>query len=132
MRIAPEELFAYLRDVENLPRYLPYLESVRSLGGDRFETTAQGDPDSDAGPDGRVKGEAWMRVVEDGKRLEWGAPGPNDYAGSLDVDEGDSAEESSLTVRLHTERAEGEEIQQSLRATLDGLKQAVESQPPPS
>jgi uncharacterized membrane protein len=127
VRTAPATLFSYLQDIENLPRYLPYLESARPLGGDRVEVTAKGDPGADAGPDGRVTAEAWMRVVEEGRRLEWGSPGPHDYAGSLDVDAGDDPDEALLTVTLHTERGEDDEIRDGLRSTIDGLTRAVEA-----
>ena len=33
---------------------------------------------------------------------------------------------STLTVRLHTERAEGEDIDRGVQETVDGIKRAVE------
>src|SRR4051812_20903991 len=120
------EVFAYLRDIENLPRYMPYLTAARRLEGDKVEVTAKGDPGDDSGPDGAVTAEAWMRVSEQDRRLEWGAPGPNDYSGSLQVEDGDGPQASRLTVDLHTTRAEGDEIREGLRSTLDGLKQTME------
>jgi hypothetical protein len=57
------------------------------------------------GPPRDVQSEAWMKVVTDGRALQWGAPGPDDYHGELAVDPGDDESSSRLTVRLHTDRS---------------------------
>lgn len=131
VRLAPEDLFAYLSDIENLPRYMPFLERARPLGGDRVQVTAKGDPGADAGPSAEVTSEAWMRVVRDARKLAWGAPGADDYSGELDVDAGDEPGESRLTVRLHTGRDAHDDIERGITTTLEGLKRAVETAPPP-
>lgn len=79
----------------------------------------------DGQPEHEVSGQAWVEVVEDGKKLRWGAPGPDDYDGELDVDFGADGT-SKVMVRLHTDQAEGSSIDEGLQHTLAGLKSAVE------
>ncbi len=122
--LPPSRLFDYLADVQNLPAYMPRLTSAEPTGGDRVEVTAHIDPPG--GPERDVQGEAWIKVIQQGKKLQWGAAGPHDYHGELDVDSGPNADTSTLTVRLHTERAEGDEIRRGLDETLKGIKSAVE------
>jgi uncharacterized protein YndB with AHSA1/START domain len=121
--VAPERLFAYLSDVNNLPAYLPRLTSARPHGGDRVTVTAHIEP-ADA-PEQDVTSEAWIHVIEEGRSLEWGAPGPHDYHGRLHVDDGGDGT-SRLTVELHTETAEGKQIDHGLDEALNGIKNAVE------
>lgn len=122
--VAPARLFSYLADVANLPSYLLRLTKATPTHDDKVDVTAHIDPPD--GPEQDVHSEAWMKVVTDGRTLQWGAPGANDYHGELDVDPGDAADTSQLTVRLHTERVEGQAIDDGLVETLQGIKRAVE------
>ncbi|HZG04096.1 MAG TPA: SRPBCC family protein [Streptomyces sp.] len=123
--VPPDRLFAYLSDVQNLPAYLPRMTSARPHDGDRVTVTAHIAPEG--APEQDVTSEAWIRVVEEGRSLEWGAPGPRDYHGRLHVTAGDSRGTSRLTVELHTEDTEGAQVDHGLRETLHGIKTAVES-----
>jgi uncharacterized membrane protein len=122
--IAPSELFGYLSDVRNLPAYMPRLTSVRPEADGKVHVTAHIDPAD--GPEQDVEGEAWVKVKQEGRTLQWGAPGPHDYHGELDVDPGPGEGTSTLTVRLHTERAEGDDVDRAVQETVDGIKRAVE------
>jgi len=123
--VPPATLFSYLADVRNLPAYMPRLTSARPHDGDQVTVTAHLDLDGE--PEKDVEGEAWIKVIEDGKSLEWGAAGPHDYRGRLHVAPGDNGNESTLRVEMHTERAEGEQVDHGLRETLQGIKAAVEA-----
>ncbi|MFD6419315.1 SRPBCC family protein [Streptomyces sp. NPDC060194] len=123
--VAPDRLFSYLADVENLPAYLPRLTSAHAHDGDQVTVTAHIDP-PDA-PERDVKGEAWIHVLEQGKTLEWGAAGPHDYGGRLHVSPADTPDSSRLSVELHTRRVEGEQVDEGLQEALTGIKSAVES-----
>ncbi|MFJ9833452.1 SRPBCC family protein [Streptomyces sp. NPDC101169] len=125
VHVPPDRLFAYLSDVQHLPSYMPRLTSARPHNGDKVTVTAHIDP-PDA-PEQDVTSEAWLRVLEHGKSLEWGAPGPHDYHGRLHVDDGEDTGTSRLTVELHTEHAEGEHIDHGIREALNGIKQEVEA-----
>lgn len=122
--VAPDRLFDYLSDIRNLPRYMPRLTSAEPTEGDTVRVTAQIAPEGE--PEQVVENEAWMRVREAGRTLEWGSTGDNDYRGELDVDDGSDAETSTLTVRLHTERDEGDDIDAGLEEALNGVRDAVE------
>jgi uncharacterized membrane protein len=124
VEVSPSRLFGYLADVRHLPDYMPRLTSAKPEGGDRVAVTAHINPEN--APEQDVEGEAWVHVIEDGKTLEWGAPGPHDYHGRLHVTSADSGDRSTLRVELHTERAEGSQIDHGLTETLQGIKNAVE------
>lgn len=123
--VAADRLFSYLADVKNLPAYMPRLTSVRPHGGEQVTVTAHIDP-PDA-PEQDVTSEAWVRVVEEGRSLEWGAAGPHQYRGRLHVASGDEASHSVLTVELHTEQTDGPPVHEGLREALTGIKTAVEN-----
>ncbi|MEV7558963.1 SRPBCC family protein [Streptomyces sp. NPDC089795] len=118
-------LFSYLADVENLPTYMPRLTSAKPHDGDRVTVTAHIEPPGE--PEQDVKSEAWIRVLEEGKSLEWGAPGRHDYHGRLHVSAGDDENHSRLSVELHTERVEGAQVDDGLAEALQGIKSAVEA-----
>ncbi len=123
--VPPALLFAYLADVRNLPEYLPRLTSVKPAGGDKVEVTAHIDPDD--APEQDVAGEAWVKMIEEGKSLEWGAAEPHDYHGRLHIGPGDTERDATLVVELHTERAEGDQVDRGLKETLSGIKHAAEN-----
>jgi uncharacterized membrane protein len=121
-----DELFAYLSDVGNLPEYIAAMRQAEPAG------RAEGDvpPGSDAvhtvaEVDGvRREGEAWFKSDADARSISWGSEGPSDYHGELTV--GDAGDESTVTVRLHTEHVEGGHVEQGLEATLATIKEKVE------
>ncbi|MFJ6695314.1 SRPBCC family protein [Streptomyces sp. NPDC091272] len=123
--VSPSTLFSYLADVQNLPAYMPRLTSAKPHDGDRVTVTAHIEPPGK--PERDVESEAWIRVVEEGKSLEWGAPGPHDYRGRLHVAAGDDQDHSRLSVELHTERVEGSQVDHGLTEALEGIKSAVEA-----
>lgn len=124
VQVPADRLFAYLADVESLPDYLPQMTEAHRKADGKVDVEAVIHPEG--GPERTVSGEAWIEVVEDGKKLRWGAPGPHDYHGELDIDAADDGN-SLLTVRLHTDHAEGDQIDEGLEHTLAGIKAAVEA-----
>ena len=53
---SPDDLFAFLSDVGNLPRYFARMKTAESAGGNAVRTSAEL-------PDGsHVEGEAWFEV----------------------------------------------------------------------
>ena len=125
MSVSPDRLFAYLAEVDHLPEYMPRITQAHAVdGGDAVDVTAEIDP-PDA-PAQTVHGQAWLRVQEEGRSLAWGSEGDNNSSGELDVEPASAG--SRLTVRLHTERTEGEQIDASLREVLDKVKELVEDE----
>ena len=119
----PSRLYAYLSDVDNLPEYMPRVTQAHAVDdGEAVDVTATIEPEGEEPQ--TVHGEAWLRVREEGRSLEWGSQGPNDYHGELEVDAADDG--STLTVRLHTERTEGDQVDAALREVVDQVKTLVE------
>jgi uncharacterized membrane protein len=97
-----EDLFEYLSKVENLPTYMDRMTSAKNLPGDEVSVEATVEP-GDVGASGEertVGGEAWFTIDADHMKLAWGAEGPHDYKGELEVTPDGAA--SQVTVRLHT------------------------------
>lgn len=118
------ELFDYLADVHNLPRYFSTMTSAERSEGDAVTVTVTANVHGNS-----EEGEAWFRVNRESQHLDWGAEGPSNYHGSLDVT-GDQTS-STVSVSLHTERVDSGEIEQGIEETLSNIKRLVESGPAP-
>jgi uncharacterized protein YndB with AHSA1/START domain len=84
----PEEVFAWLSDVGNLPEYLPPVvassaegSSAEGVPGQRIRATLEY-----PGQEGRTfDAEGYLAVDEAERRMEWGAEAGRDYSGWLTV-----------------------------------------------
>jgi carbon monoxide dehydrogenase subunit G len=124
VNVAPQRLYEYLANVDHLPEYMPRIKEAHMVGdADKVDVTAEISPDD--GPQRTVQGQAWLEVRDEGRRLEWGAPGPHDYRGELEVEESASGE-SKLTVRLHTERGDRDEIDAGLIEAVERIRTLAE------
>lgn len=112
-----DRLFGYLSEVGNLPKYFAAMTSAEPAGGEAVRVTAKVNGSTE-------EGEAWFRVDREGRHLDWGSEGPNDYHGSLDVTGDDGS--SSVTVFLHTERHDSGDIDRGLAETLATIRRLVE------
>jgi uncharacterized membrane protein len=118
-----EALFRYLADVRNLTAYFSGLTSAEPATGDLVQTTANL-------PGGRVvSGDAWFRVNEDARRIEWGSTGPSDYSGHLHVTESDDG--SHVEMYLHTPQVDdgNADVERGIDETLSNIKRLVEQSP---
>lgn len=113
----PDALFDHLREVGNLPDYLPAMTSAAPAGDGAVHTVAE------VGGT-RREGEAWFTADARTRSLRWGSEGPDDYRGELAVTGVDGAAE--ITVRLHTERVDGRGVRDALTGTLAQIKRNVE------
>lgn len=121
--VPPARLYAYLSDVDNLPEYMPRITQAHAVDdGEAVDVTARIDPEGEEPQ--TVHGEAWLRVREEGRGLEWGSQGPNDYHGELDVDAADDGG-STLIVRLHRTHG-GRPGRSALREVVDQVKTLAE------
>jgi len=120
-----DELFDYLSRVENLPTYMSRMTEAHSVTGDEVSVEARiegGDVGSSADQE-TVRGDAWFRIDADARRIEWGAEGPHDYSGDLEVSpQGDAAE---VVVHLHTMH-DAPGIQDGLDSTLSTIERLAE------
>lgn len=146
----PEEVFAWLSDVSNLPHYLPPIKEARTAGP--AEAGAPGEKIRLEGeiPDrGEFESEGYLSVDESGRRLEWGAEVSRDYSGWLVVeDREDGTSEVTVHLSFGERTVEGEiqedsspgrdSLQESLAATLESIRSQLEEgkgkepQPPQS
>lgn len=115
---SPEEVFAFVGDVANLPRYLPGVASAVPTGGEAVRVTWDVDGS-------RRVTDAWFRVKAGRhRRIEWGSDGPSHYHGWLEIDP--EGEVASVTVELHTDRPSSEDLDAAVDGTLFALKQQIE------
>ena len=96
VQVPPDQLFEFVSDVRNLPKYLPTVQDATRQSGERI----------------RVKGEAaghkydddgFFRVDAGRRRMEWGSDGDNHYSGWLEVAEDAGKSASQVTVHLSFE-----------------------------
>jgi uncharacterized protein YndB with AHSA1/START domain len=136
----PEEVFAWLSDVGNLPRYLPPVvdssvdgPSAEGVPGQRIRTTleypGEGGDTFDA--------EGYLSVDDGERRMEWGAESGRDYSGWLTVaNHGEGG--SEVVVHLSFgDRCAGPEIEErspegrnplaeGVSATLESIRRQIE------
>lgn len=128
VQASPDAVFAFVSDVNNLPRYLPTVHSAKPQSGERVhvEGEAQGHHYDDDG---------YMRVDQASRRMEWGSDGEDDYTGWLTVAGDDGATSSTVTVHLEFGEQTGddqqisnqdERIEQGLSEALDAIRQQIE------
>ncbi|WP_088290178.1 SRPBCC family protein [Kineosporia sp. A_224] len=132
-----DEIFEFLSKVENLPRYMDRMTEAHPVTGDEVSVEARldprdvGDDVGDGAPDGTrtVRGQAWFRIDADHRRLAWGADGPHDYSGELEVAAADTdPARSTVTVRLRTTH-ESPGIEDGLEETLENIRRITGTPP---
>jgi uncharacterized protein YndB with AHSA1/START domain len=124
----PEEVFAWLSDVANLPEYLPPVvtssaegPSAEGVPGQRIRTTLEY-PGQEEGR--TFDAEGYLAVDERERRMEWGAEAGRDYSGWLTVT--DRSEGSSEVVHLSFgERSVEPEMQERATEGRDPLSEGV-------
>ena len=98
----PDQVYAFVADVANLPKYVPTAKAAEALpdGKVRVQGEAQGH---------RYDSDGYFRADEAARRIEWGSD-ERDYAGYLDVaNAGDGG--SDLTVHLTFAEGMGERVE---------------------
>jgi carbon monoxide dehydrogenase subunit G len=118
-----DTVFRYLSDVQNLPRYFARMTEAEPTGDDEVHVTAEIDVEGEGTK--RVEGEAWFRVDDDARSIQWGSEGPNRYHGELQVT--GEGRTSKVAVRLETKHDAADEIERDLAATVANVKRLVES-----
>jgi uncharacterized membrane protein len=110
-----DAVYAAISDVSNLPRFVPQMTAVRSVGGDRIEVDARYEHREQ-------HGEASFQADETNRRIEWSAA--SGYRGWMKVDPDDGG--SRLTLFLDTKH--GSERDPDIAATLAAIRMLVESE----
>jgi uncharacterized membrane protein len=123
VRVTADELFAYLSDVANLPKYFPRMTSAEAVEGEEAVHVTARTPQGE-----EVEGQAWFKVDRENRTLSWGSEGRNHYHGHLTVT--GVGENSAVAVTVSTERAEGHEIQQGVDEAVETIKKLLEEAHP--
>jgi uncharacterized protein YndB with AHSA1/START domain len=135
----PEEVFAWLSDVGNLPAYLPPVvdssvqgPSAEGVPGQRIRTTLEY-----PGGDGTFESEGYLAVNEGERRMEWGAEAGRDYSGWLTVaNHGEGASEVVVHLSFGERSAEPDieerspegqhPLAEGISATLESIRRQIE------
>jgi uncharacterized protein YndB with AHSA1/START domain len=134
----PEQVFAWLSDVGNLPEYLPPVVAAEGLSaegvpGQRIRATLEY-----PGQEGRTfDAEGYLAVNEAERRMEWGAEAGRDYSGWLTVanrGEGGSEVvvhlsfgERSVEPEMQEQTSEGRDpLAEGVSATLESIRRQIE------
>lgn len=122
----PQDVFNFISDVRNLPKYLPTVHDAVPLPGGRVRVAgvAAGNPyDSDG----------FLHIDKSRRRMEWGSDGENQYRGWMEVREMAGGHAAEIIVHLSFE-PRPEQAQQFIEQTGDadrtiqkGLEAALES-----
>jgi hypothetical protein len=111
--IPAADLFAFLSEPRNLPRYFPRLTVAEPASGDEVRV--------EAGLEGRpVAGKAWLHTDPQFRTLCWGTENEGNYHGELHIGASDD-ESCEITVILHTERTDGDEMRRDLAETVAAI-----------
>lgn len=144
----PEDVFAWLTDVENLPGYLPPVTDASIKG-----PAAEGSPGQKVRmtlefPNGSsFDAEGYLATDERERRMEWGTETERDYSGWLTVgNHGEGGSEVIVHLSFGKRSAEGDiqegapadhdPIEEGIGATLEFIRRQIEEgsakvQPPP-
>ena len=147
-----KDIFVWLSDVGNLPKYLPPLTdasiegpSAEGAPGQRLRATLEY-PEGG----GTFDAEGYLVVDESRRRMEWGAEVQRDYSGWLEVAEGANGQsqvtvhlffgERSVEPQMREQTPEGRDpLAEGVSATLESIRRQIEegagkvkpSPPPP-
>ena len=128
--VAPEYVFAFVSNVENLPNILPTVESMEPHTKDRIHVHGKSHGKS-------YDDEGWFHVDPARRRLEWGDDARN-YSGWMTVGPADAGSEVVAHISIapfvtETGRPVTDEmddgadpIEESLESALDSLRNLME------
>lgn len=143
-----DEVFAWLSEVDNLPKYLPPVIDASIEG-----PSAEGDPGQrirttlEYPGGGTFDSEGYLAVDPARRRMEWGAEVQRDYSGWLEVAEGANGHcqvtvhlnfgERSVEPEIRERTPEGRDpLAEGISATMESIRRQIEEgagkvEPPP-
>lgn len=127
------EVFAFLADIRNMPRYLPTVQQAGPQGPDHVEIEGESDGH-------HYHSTGSFRADPEARRLSWDSDSRLDYRGELRVHDTGSGDRCEVELRLHlAPESEGlkrieekgaspeEVMRQALDRTLAGIRSACEA-----
>lgn len=120
----PKQIFKFVSEIANLPRYLPTVTHAAPQGSERVRVQGEA-----AGQ--RYESDGYYRVDNAHQRIEWGSDGENEYHGWLKV----TGDERKATITAHLSFDPRPEIAERYdeqsgdrhRTIQDGLERALHS-----
>ncbi len=119
-----DAVFAFVSDVENLPKYLPTVQHAHMQPGERVEV------------DGEANGHAYasdgfFKVDAASRTMTWGSDGENDYSGKMTVTGDASRSTVECSLKLTPEGGLKDSMEKSqggpTAAMTDGLRASLQS-----
>lgn len=92
----PQQVFDFVSDVNNLPKYLPTVKNAMPQGKDRVRVQGEA-----AGH--QYDSDGYFNVYKSRQRMEWGSDGENHYRGWLEVKDSEAGASAAVTVHLSFE-----------------------------
>ena len=119
----PAEVFAFLADLRNMPRYLPTVTHVGPEGHhDQHDDVAV---EGEAGGE-HYRNDGWLKAEPEAMRMRWGSHTMQDYGGALRVTPAASGSAVELTLSL-TPKPEVAQRMQAEHGSVDhGMRLSVE------
>lgn len=115
---SPAEVFAFLADIRQMPRYLPTVRHVEPTGTDRV--AVEGEADGHA-----YRDEGWLRMEAEARRMRWGTDG-GDYGGEMVVHAVGGRAEVEVRLTLSPQPAMARRMQEQHGQVGHGMRVALE------
>lgn len=93
VQASADEVFAFVSDIQNLPKYLPTVHNAMPQQGERIRVQGE------AGGH-RYDSDGHFRVDKANRRMEWGSDGEHNYSGSLEVKEAGDKSACEVAVNI--------------------------------
>jgi|tagenome__1003787_1003787.scaffolds.fasta_scaffold20895084_2 hypothetical protein len=124
----PDELFDFLSQVENLPKYFARMTEAHPATGDEVRVKAKLPSEATEGEgEETVESYATFSIDADHRAISWGTENEHHYRGELQVTPVDQG--ASIAVTLHTEH-DSDQIPEGIDETLRNIRDLVASSPP--
>lgn len=132
------EVFAWVSDVQNLPKYLPPVKDAGIEGPSEGDNPGEKVKTHVEIPDrGEFESEGYLDVDAETRTMRWGAESDRDYSGRLEVaEDGDGQSEVTVHLSFGPRSVEGEiqeessedrnPLEESLSATLESIRRQIE------
>ena len=116
-------VFAYISDIQNYPKFLPTLEQIEKLDGERVRVHGRAH-------DYQYDKECFFRIDQAGQKIEWGVEDGHHYRGHMLVHGGDTTQtlcEVTIGLAFHDPQVEqrGERILDGIQDTLEAIRDQV-------
>ncbi len=88
-----QEVWDFVSQIANLPKYLPTVKKAEDIGGGRIRVRSEVENEA-------REQDGFFRVAVAGERLEWGSDGDKDYHGFMELTDNGHGE-TGVMVHLH-------------------------------